>query len=100
VVTEAGMDSVQLAQALGVTSATVRRWWVGQEPKASTLAAIERCLGVPLGTILCGAGLIELDTDTRTMLRSDSQLTDSFRRVAAVTYDVWVQLSEEERHSQ
>jgi transcriptional regulator with XRE-family HTH domain len=88
--------SLELSAATGVPEANIRRMMRGQEPKVSFLAAAERYMGSPLGTIIRRAGLNEIEADdTAALIESDPDLLPVFKVTGAEQYRHWVKLSKE-----
>ena len=92
--TARNISLVQLAEKSGIPRANLQRMTTDQEPKASALVAIEKALGVPVGTVLKMAGLVP-GTSVVDAIRSDPAIHPIMQDIAVETYETWVRVSKE-----
>lgn len=84
---EAGVRQLQLAELLGVTQASVSRWWNNVEPELDVLATIESKLNWPRGFLVRAAGYVEEPRSVRETLQADPEIAPGWRRVVLRAYD-------------
>lgn len=85
---ERGMSQKELAEAASLTPASVSRYVNGErEPRAPTIAALAKVLGVKSSDIIGTSDEQEIDTDIRFIIRNIDKLTEAQRAelIAALT---------------